>query len=213
MKSISFTAKHFSQCLAAALAFATLSNALMGADEEEKLTKEVRDPSPDGKYAFIYTKAGLSKSYDLIEKKSGKVLTHVADAELADIPQRFDLVGLLWRPDSKAFALTVQVEKRANTVVAFVWNGNAFDNVEIPELLADIPVEYFSNGKRYPHVNTNNSLDAVSWKKNGTLIVEVMNVLDGADGTVEAIRTVELNLRAAGKAEIAKSSVKYTVSK
>src|SRR5881394_3952590 len=150
MKSNQFTMQHLSKRLAALLALVTLSGSLRGQDEAGKGTKEVVDSSPDEKYAFVYTEAPDHKNYDLIDQKSGKVLMHVAGAEMAEGPGRFQIDSLLWRSDSKAFALTVWLEKRASTVMVFVQGDAGFHKVKMPELVADIPVK-LTKGKGYNH--------------------------------------------------------------
>src|SRR5438046_8556580 len=87
-----------------------------GQEMEEGSKQAIEAPSPDGKFAFRYTKDSKSNSdsesdlekqtYDLIDKASGKVLTSVAESDSDLGPSaRFDMT-VLWRPDSKAFALT-----------------------------------------------------------------------------------------------------------
>jgi hypothetical protein len=199
-------------CLAAILGLAALSGVLTGQDQADKPTKEVMDVSPDEKYAFLYTESLEFKSYDLIDQKSGKVLMRVADSDMAEGPGRFDIDSLLWKPDSKAFALTVWLEHRSSSVFFFEKDDKGFHKLKMPELLAAIPSK-LTKGKGCDHVVTNNAQSATDWKKNGSLVVEIQNVVDGGDVSVGARRTVELTPDKSGKVKIVNSSVKYSTEK
>src|SRR6266566_1376041 len=83
------------------------SHPVCGEDTEQGTKKTVEAPSPDGQFAFRYTGESDSEkqTYDLIDNRSGKVLTSVAESDPDFGPSaRFNMKGVLWRPDSKAFA-------------------------------------------------------------------------------------------------------------
>src|SRR4029434_1295897 len=111
------------------------SHAVCREQPEERSKQAIEAPSPDGRFAFRYSKDSKSKSnvdsqsdsdsekqtYDLIDKKSGKVLTNVAESDPDLGPSaRFNIEGVLWRSDSKAFALTALLWKRGSSVSVFV---------------------------------------------------------------------------------------------
>jgi len=178
----------------------------------ETLTR-IEKPSPDGRYAFLFTATPDEKTYELIEKKSGKVLQRVAESDPDGGPSsRFIIQGVLWKADSSAFALTVAFFKRGNTVLVFQRTNAGFEEVALPELEAEIPVK-LTQGKDLQHVNTLDSETALRWLKNGALVLTVENAVDGNDGMVTATRTVELAFNGAEKAKIVNSSIKYRVEK
>src|SRR5438309_9707093 len=77
------------------------------------------------------------QTYDLIDKRSGKVLTSVAESDPDLGPSaRFNIEGVLWRPDSKAFALTALLWKRGSSLSVFVRDGSAFGEIKLPNLVS-----------------------------------------------------------------------------
>lgn len=129
---------------------------MCGEQHEEGSKQTIEAPSPDGKFAFRYTKDSKSdpdsesdlekQSYDLIDKASGKVLTSVAESDPDLGPSaRFDMT-VLWRPDSKAFALMAFLWKRGTSLSVFRREGSTFREIEVPELVAEIP-EKVKRGK------------------------------------------------------------------
>jgi len=89
-----------------------------------------------------------------------------------------------------------------------VRNGPTFREIKLPELLADIP-EKVKGGKSFPHVAELNSQSATRWQKDGSLVVEIENMVDGNGGSITARRTVVLGFDRPGKARILKSTMKY----
>jgi hypothetical protein len=71
---------------------------------------------------------------------------------------------VLWRSDSKAFALTATLWKQGSNVEVYVRSGSGFRHVELPELLAEIP-EKVKGGKSFPHVSEWNAQSAKRWQK------------------------------------------------
>src|SRR5260370_15210307 len=146
-----------------------------GQETEEGSKNRIEAPSPDGKFAFRYTKdlksnpesesdseSDLGKqTYDLIDKRSGKVLTSVAESDPDIGPSaRFEIEKVLWRPDSKAFALTALLWKRGGSVSVFVRDGSAFREIKLTDLVADVP-DKLKRGKSFPHVSESNSQSAI----------------------------------------------------
>jgi tetratricopeptide (TPR) repeat protein len=194
---------------------------ICGEETEKSSDNRIEAPSPDGKFAFRYTKEAKSESdldsdsnlgkqtYDLIDKRSGKVLASVAESDPDLGPSaRFDIEGVLWRADSKAFALTAMLWKPGSSVSVFIRNGSAFREIELPDLLADVP-QKVKRGKSFPHVNESNSQSAIRWQKDGSLVVEIETMVDGNDGSITATRTVALGFDRPGKARILNSSIKF----
>lgn len=194
----------------------TCSHPLCGEDTEEGTKKTIEAPSPNGQFAFRYTAESDSETqtYDLIDKGSGKVLMSVAESDPdpdAGPSARFNM-EVLWRPDSKAFALTATLWKRGSNVDVYVRNGSTFRKIALPELLADIP-EKVKTGKSFPHVAELNSQSAKRWQKDGSLVVEIENVVDGNEGSVTATRTAVLSFDRSNKAKVLKSTIKFSVEK
>ena len=77
---------------------------------------------------------------------------------------------------------------------------------ELPK--ANIP-EKLKQGKNFPHVANMNWETAKQWKKDGSLVVTIDTVIDGAGSSIEATRTVVLTFDRAGKAKIVKSTIRY----
>lgn len=192
----------------------TCSHPLCGEDTEEGTKKTIEAPSPDGQFAFRYTAESDSEkqTYDLIDEGSRKVLMSVAESDPDLGPSARFNMEVLWRPDSKAFALTATLWKRGSNVEVYVRNGSTFRNMELPELVADIP-EKVKGGKSFPHVNELNSQSAKRWQKDGSLVVEIENMVDGNEGSVTATRTVVLGFDRSKKAKVLKSTIKFAIEK
>jgi hypothetical protein len=94
----------------------------------------------------------------------------------------------------------------------YVRNGSTFRKIELPELVADIP-EKVKGGKSFPHVTELNSQSAKRWQKDGSLVVEIENIVDGNEGSVTATRTVVLGFDRSDKAKVLKSTTKFAVEK
>jgi hypothetical protein len=185
-----------------------------GEETEDTPKKTIEFPSPDGRFAFRYSgeKSEEEKqTYDLIEKASGKVVKIVAESDPDLGPSaRFIMEQVLWRSDSKAFALTAFLWKRGSSLFVFVRDGATFRQVKLPELSIEIP-EKAKKGKNFPHVNQLDSQTAKGWQKDGSLLVEIETIVDGEGGTLTATRTVVLGFDRSGKAKILKSEIKFAL--
>ena len=93
-------------------------------------------PSPDGKFAFLTSDSEESYIIDLIDRKSGKKLQRVDEA---DMPVFWDV---LWAPDSNGFALRTKVvgHPRLEGSDVYFRSGETFRKIELPENDA-----YYSN--------------------------------------------------------------------
>jgi len=120
-------------------------------------------------------------------------------------------MNVLWKPDSKAFALTATLWKRGSHVAVFMRDGSTFREIKLPKLVADIP-DKAKAGKSFPHIAELNSQSATGWQKDGSLVVEIENMVDGEDGSITATRTVMLGFDRSDKAKILKSTVKFETS-
>jgi hypothetical protein len=195
--------------------FVIWSHPLCGEETEEEAKKTtIEAPSPDGQFAFRYTGDSESEkqTYDLIDKRTGKVLMSVAESDPDLGPSARFNMEVLWKPNSKAFALTAMVWKRGSYVSVFVRNGSTFREVKLPELLADIP-EKVKGGKSFPHVAELNSQSAKRWQQDGSLVVEIENMIDGNEGSITATRTVVLGFDRSDKGKVLKSRIKFAVEK
>jgi hypothetical protein len=205
---------HLQRSLIILSIFVTCSHLACGEETEEGTKKTIEAPSPDGQFAFRYTGESDSekKTYDLIDNASGEVLTSVAESDPDLGPSARFNMEVLWRPDSKAFALTAMLWKRGSYVAVYVREGSTFREITLPELVADIPAKV-KGGKSFPHVAELNSQSAKQWQKDGSLVVEIENMVDGNDGSITATRTVVLDFDRSDKAKILKSRIKFVTEK
>jgi hypothetical protein len=206
---------HLQRSLIVLSILVTCSYRVYGEEAEEETKKAIEAPSPDGQFAFRYTGESDSEkqTYDLIDKRSGKVLMSVAESDPDLGPSARFNMEVLWRPDSKTFALTAMLWKRGSNVEVYVRNGSVFRHIELPELLADI-TDKMKGGKSFPHVVELNSQSAKRWQKDGSLIMEIESIQDGGgDGSITATRTVVLTFDRSDKAKIRKSTTKVAVDK
>src|SRR5437870_8443512 len=196
--------------------FVTCFHSVSGQDNGEETPQTIENPSPDGRFAFRNTRDSDSEkqTYDLIDKRSGKVLTSVAESDPDLGPSARFYMKVLWKPDSKAFALTATLWKRGSNVEVYLRNGSTFRPIEIPELLAEIPDE-IKKGKSFPHVSELNAQSAKRWQKDGSLVMEIETSEDGNDEgfSATATRTVVLGFDRSDKAKILKSIIKFKVEK
>jgi len=185
-----------------------------GEETEEPAKPRIEFPSPDGQFAFRFTGDSLDEvqTFDLIDKRSKKKLLRVARHDPDDGPSsRFEM-KVLWRSDSKAFAVEEYLWKRGTYVAVYLREGAAFREVKLPELVAE-PTEKEKGGKEFPHIVELNSDTAKQWQKNGSLVVETESIQDGGgDGSITVNRTVVLGFQG-GKAKILKSTRKVTKDK
>jgi hypothetical protein len=176
-------------------------------------------PSPDGKFAFRYDKNESGEETDeeaevfnLIDPRSGKVLLRVTESDPDLGPSgRFEM-KVLWKPDSKAFAVTGTFTRRGSTVLVFVREGTEFRAVELPELEVEI-TEQAKQGKTFVKTTWINSQTAKRWQKDGSLVVDIETVEEGGYGSIRATRTVVLGFDKTDKARILQSSIKFAIEK
>ncbi len=208
---------HLQRTLTVLSILVTCSQAICGQETSEGTKKKIEAPSPDGQFAFRYTGESDSEekqTYDLIDKRSGKVLTSVAESDPDLGPSARFYMKVLWKPDSQAFALTATLWKRGSNVEVYLRNVSTFRPIEIPELLAEIPDE-IKKAKSFPHVSELNAQSAKRWQKDGSLVVEIETIEDGNDEGFSATvtRTVVLGFDRSDKAKILKSTIKFKVEK
>lgn len=170
---------------------------------EEDTTEEIKFASPDGKFAFLVGHGDSEQTIDLIDKKTEKVVQHIDNQDMSSVNY-----GVLWAPDSKRFALMTRMGHPNQSVTVYFRKDNKFQEIEIPELTVEIPAK-IRGGKEHPHVANNNWQTAEKWNKDGSLVVTIDNVIDGAGHTASATRTVLLGFDKSGKVKILKSTVKY----
>jgi hypothetical protein len=181
----------------------TASSTPSVSDTEDDKTKEVKFPSPDGKFALLIGHGEDQQNIDLIEKKTEKVLQRIADDDMPSV--RY---SVLWAPDSKRFALMTRAGHPNQGVSVYLLKGDKFQETNIPDLRVEIPARIRA-GKDHPHVASNNWHEAEKWNKDGSLLLTIDNTIDGAGHTASATRTVLLGFDKSGKAKILKSTVKY----
>jgi hypothetical protein len=206
---------HIRILLIVLLVLVSRSDRVRAEETDEAPKKTIEFPSPDGKFAFRYSgkSEDETQTYDLIEKASGKVVMKVAESDPDLGPSaRFSMEKVLWRPDSKAFALTAYLWKRGTSLIVFVRDGSTFREIKLPDLSIEIP-DKAKKGKNFPHVAEWNSQSAKRWQKDGSLIVEIETVVDGDGATLTANRTVVLGFDHSSKAKILTSTTKFATEK
>jgi hypothetical protein len=192
--------------------FVTCFHSVYGQEKGEETPQTIENPSPDRRFAFRNTGDAEKQTYDLIGKRSGKVLKSVAESDPDLGPSARFNMKVLWRSDSKAFALTATLIKLGSEVSVYLQEGTTFRKIKLPKLSADIP-EKITRGKSFPHVSELDSWSAKQWQKDGSLVVEIENMVDGNDGSITATRTVVLGFDRSDKAKVLKSTIKFAVEK
>lgn len=147
--------KQFEKLLIALLLLVS-PNVVRTEETDDTPKKTIQFPSPDGKSAFRYSGGkgeDEKQTYELIEKASGKVVKKVAESD-PDLgaSARFSMENVLWRADSKAFALVATLMKRGSSLFVFRRNGSIFREVKLPRLSAEIP-DKVKKGKNLDHVS------------------------------------------------------------
>jgi hypothetical protein len=167
-------------------------------------SEEARSVSPDGKFALLVGRNDEDEPFiDLIDKKTQKLLQHIDNSEMGSVSY-----SVLWAPDSKRFALMTRAGHPNQDVRVYFLKGNKFQEIKIPDLEVAIPAKIRA-GKEHPHVAMNNWQQAAKWNKDGSLLIVIDNMIDGAGHTASAERTVLLGFDKSNKAKILKSTVKY----
>jgi hypothetical protein len=161
-------------------------------------------PSPDGKFAFVTSYGEDLHTIDLIDKKSRKQLQRIGEEDSSQASWH-----VLWAPDSQRFALMTRLGHPIQGVDIYFRSGETFRKIELPDLpKADIP-ERLKHGKKFPHVAGLNWQEAKEWEKDGSLVVTIDTMIDGAGSSITATRTIVLGFDRAGKPRIVKSTIKY----
>ena len=195
-------------CLVSLAAFAATVCAqepIASPSASEGDTKENIDwPSPDGKFAFLTAYGEDLHTIDLIDKKSGRKLQRIGEEDSSQVHWH-----LLWAPDSNRFALMTRLGHPIQGVDVYVRSGQCFRKIELPDLPeANIP-EALKHGKKFPHIAGLNWQEAKKWKKDGSLVVTIDTMIDGAGSSITATRTLVLGFDRPGKARIVGSTIKY----
>jgi hypothetical protein len=186
-----------------------------GQEAEEETKDEIENASPDGRFAFRYTgnkEEEEKQTYDLIDKATGKKLMSVAESNEEIGPSARFSMTVLWRADSKAFALTAFLWKRGSSLFVFRWEDGRFRQISVPELKVEVPKKE-KGGKDFSHVSGLDSQSAKEWLKDGSLRAEIETVLDGEGGTITATRTVVLGIERSKKAKILQSKIEFKIEK
>ena len=165
-------------------------------------------PSPDGKFAFLFSYGDDLHSIDLIDKSSGTKLQRIGEEDSSQTTWH-----VLWAPDSNRFALMTRLGHPIQGVDVYFRSGETFRKIDLPELPeANIP-EALKRGRKFPHIAGLNWQDAKTWTKDGSLVVTIDTMIDGDGATIRATRTVLLGFDRADKARIGKSTIKYQTEK
>jgi len=201
------------------LALSSLATFILPLRAEDEHNAEPKFPSPDKQFAFRSDKADSTDEtaeeaevFNLIDARSGKVLLEVARSDPDFGPSGRFGMEVLWKPDSKEFAVTATFTKRGSTLLVFVRRGTQFRPIELPELKAEI-TEKARQGKTFGKTTEINSQSAERWQKDGTLVAEVETQEDGDYGSIRATRTVVLGFDKTDKARVLRSSIKFEIEK
>jgi hypothetical protein len=188
-------------CLVGLAAFA----ATAGAQQSVAAASQNIDwASPDGAFVFLTSYGDEPHAIDLIDKPSGKTLQRIDGEDSNEATWH-----VLWAPDSSRFALMTRLGHPIQGVDVYVRSGAAFRKIELPDLPeASIP-DVLKHGKKFPHIASQNWQEAKQWKKDGSLVVTIDTMIDGAGTAITATRTVVLGFDQAGKARIVASTIKY----
>lgn len=161
-------------------------------------------PSPDGKFAFRTVMAEYLHTIDLIDRPSEKKLQRIGEEDSSQASWY-----AVWAPDSSRFALMTRLGHPIQGLDVYFRNGDTFRKIDLPDLPeTDIP-ERMRRGHKFPHFAGLNWQAAEEWKKDGSLVMTIVTMIDGAGRTITATRTVVLSFDKAGKAKIVKSAIKY----
>jgi len=174
------------------------------AQETEEATEETMEyPSPNGRFAFLFTRPPEGrKTLDLIEKDSGKILHRVVESD-ESFGDRLD-ADVLWTADSTRFAVTYMLNRRGEEISVYSRSGDTFREIKLPKLpRADLPADS-GEGK----ITDVNSTRATRWEKDGSLVVEIETAKSRAEDVIIATRTVLLGFDQRGRAKILKSTQK-----
>ena len=172
-------------------------------DLEDEASEKVGYASPDGRFAFLL-RADAEPSIDLIDATTEKVLQRIDEGTFRSISY-----SVAWSPDSKRFALMTRAGHPNQGVTVYFRRGNKFKEVDIPELLAEIPKKVLA-GKEHSHVSTNHWQQVEKWNGDGSLLLTIDHTVDGVGHTASAVRTVLLGFDRSGTAKILKSRIKYS---
>jgi hypothetical protein len=161
-------------------------------------------PSPDGKFAFRTAYGEDLHSIDLIDRKSQEKLQRIGEEDSSQADWH-----VLWAPDSGRFALMTRLGHPIQGLDVYVRTAETFRKIDLPDPPeANIP-ERLKHGKKFPHFAGLNWQEAKEWKKDGSLVMTIVTMIDGEGRTITATRTVVLGFDRAGKARIVKSTIKY----
>src|SRR5437667_11568077 len=165
--------------------FVTCFHSVFGQENGDETPQTIENPSLDGRFAFRNTGDSDSEkqTYDLIDKGSGKVLKSVAESDPDLGPSARFNMKVLWRPDSKAFALTAQLIKLGSEVSVYFQEGTTFRKIKLPKLSADIR-EKVKRGKSFPHVSELDAWTVKQCQKDGCVVVQIETSVEGNEGSV-----------------------------
>jgi hypothetical protein len=161
-------------------------------------------PSPDGKFAFRTVYGEYRHTIDLIDNKSQEKLQQIGDEDSSQADWH-----VRWAPDSSRFALMTRLGHPIQGLDVYVRTAETFQKIDLPDLPeVNIP-ERLKHGKKFPHFAGLNWQEAEAWKKDGSLVMTIVTMIDGEGRSITGTRTVVLGFDRAGKARIVKSSIKY----
>jgi hypothetical protein len=177
-------------------------------ETREETEKTIEYPSPDGRFAFLFTRPPEGrKTLDVVEKDSGKVLRRIVESD-ESFGDRLD-AEVIWTPDSKRFAVTYMLNRRGSGISICSRTGNAFRELKLPNLPSvELPANS-GDGK----ITNVDSTSAVRWEKNGSLVVEIETTKSRAEDVITATRTIVLGFDQRDRVKILRSTQKVTTEK
>jgi len=141
---------------------------LCAQEPREETEKTIEYPSPDGRFAFLFTRPPEGrKTLDVVEKDSGKILHRIVESD-ESFGDRLN-AEVIWTPDSKRFAVTYMLNRRGSGISIYSRTGDTFRELKLPNLPSvELPANS-GDGK----ITNVDSTSAVRWEKDGSLVVEI----------------------------------------
>jgi hypothetical protein len=185
--------------LAALVTLCTLP--VCGQEEGE----EMRDVSPNGRYALLKKWTFEKGTVDLIEKATGKVMVRAAESDenITGLA-----LGALWSKDSRRLAFENVEHRHWSFLVVLEQVGDTFRHVKLPEIPdATLPEKYYHHPK-LRHLTNENATGPSRWRKDGSLEIKTITAVDGELGSVVVTRTTVMAFDGKGHGRIVSSKQK-----
>ncbi|HEY3902081.1 MAG TPA: hypothetical protein VGM54_25945 [Chthoniobacter sp.] len=126
----------------------------------------IKSPSPGKRFALrigaVSGDGSAEPKVDLIEKESGKVVVDLGTTP----PSYVERTSLVWSADGKRVAYGTRGDKEGD-VRAFIWNGSAFDEAQLPGTMPDPAIRFDKSAGAVK--NYGGAVQPLRWLKSGEL--------------------------------------------